>query len=105
MFRNTVIDVAYVGNKASDLIASANVSNMPRYYHCCRVQSWFGSVQRELFRNTVIEMSYGSNSASDLLLFANFSQARPNPPMSYISLQLRRPIPTVGNITYAFHGG
>ena len=78
---------------------------MPSDYHSSRVQSWFVSVQRELFRNTVLDVAYVGNKASDLLLFANYNQARPNQPGQNLSLQARRPIPTYGDITYAFNGG
>jgi hypothetical protein len=83
----------------------ANITYMPEDYHSSRVQSWFVSAQRELFRNTVIDVAYVGNRASDLLLFANFNQARPNQPGQNLSLQARRPIPTYGDITYAFNGG
>lgn len=83
----------------------ANITYMPRDYHSSRVQSWFVSVQRELFKNTVLDVAYVGNRASDLLLFANFNQARPNQPGQNLSLQARRPIPTFGDITYAFNGG
>jgi hypothetical protein len=83
----------------------ANVTYMPRDYHSSRVQSWFFSVQRELWRNTVLDVAYVGNRASDLLLFANYNQARPNQPGQNLPLQARRPIPTYGDITYAFNGG
>jgi hypothetical protein len=83
----------------------ANITYMPKDYHSSRVQAWFVSVQRELFHNTVVDVAYVGNKASDLLLFANFNQARPNNAAGSLSLQARRPIPTFGDITYAFNGG
>jgi hypothetical protein len=83
----------------------ANITYMPRDYHSSKVQSWFVSVQRELFGNTVLDVAYVGNRASDLLLFANFNQARPNNAAGSLSLQARRPIPSYGDITYAFNGG
>jgi hypothetical protein len=83
----------------------ANITYMPQDYHSSRVQSWFVSVQRELFKNTVLDVAYVGNKASDLLLFANYNQAAPNNSAGSLSLQARRPIPTYGDITYAFNGG
>ena len=83
----------------------ANVTYMPSDYRSSRVQSWFVSVQRELFRNTVLDVAYVGNRANGLLLFANYNQAVPNQPGQNLPLQARRPIPTYGDITYAFNGG
>jgi hypothetical protein len=83
----------------------ANITYMPRDYHSSRVQSWFVSAQRELWKDTVLDVAYVGNRASDLLLFANYNQARPNQPGQNLGLQARRPIPTYGDITYAFNGG
>jgi hypothetical protein len=83
----------------------ANVTYMPRDNKTTSIQSWFGSVQRELFENVVLDLAYVGNHSKDALLFANYNQARPNNAAGNIPLQARRPIPTFGDITYAFNGG
>jgi len=83
----------------------ANVSYMPRNTPTSSVQSWYGSIQREVARNVVLDLAYVGNHARDLLLFANYNQARPNNGAGTIALDARRPIPEFGDITYAFNGG
>ncbi len=83
----------------------ANVTYMPRDNKTTSVQSWFGSVQRELIDNVVLDLAYVGNHSKDALLFANYNQATPNNAAGTIPLQARRPIPTFGDITYAFNGG
>src|SRR5262249_53923629 len=56
----------------------ANVTYMPRDNETSSVQSWYGSIQRELVSNAVVDLAYVGNHANDLLLFANYNQARPN---------------------------
>jgi hypothetical protein len=78
---------------------------MPSDYRSSRVDSWYGSVQREFFGNTVVDLAYVGNRAEGLLLFGNFNQARPNAPGENTPLQLRRPIQGFGDITYASNEG
>ncbi len=83
----------------------ANITYMPRDNKTTSIQSWFGSVQRELFKSVVLDLAYVGNHSRDSLLFANYNQARPNNAAGSLSLQARRPIPEYGDITYAFNGG
>jgi hypothetical protein len=84
---------------------AANITYMPRDYRSSRVQSWFGSVQRELGRNMIVDVAYVGNAGSGLLLFANYNQAQPNNSAGTIPLQARRPIADYADITYSFNGG
>ncbi|MGI8672792.1 MAG: carboxypeptidase regulatory-like domain-containing protein [Luteitalea sp.] len=83
----------------------SNVTYMPQDYESSRVQSWYGSVQRELWPRTILDVAYVGNRSDGLLLFANFNQARPNNPGETLSLQARRPIQEFGDITYSWNGG
>ena len=84
---------------------AANITYMPNDYHSSSVQSYFVSVQREIASNMLVDVAYVGNSAKDLLLLANYNQAFPNNSAGTIPLASRRPIPTFGDITYAFNGG
>jgi hypothetical protein len=84
---------------------AANITYMPEDYHSSGVQSYYISVQREIARNMILDVAYVGNRADDLLLLANYNQASPNNSAGSLSLQSRRPIPTFGDITYAFNGG
>ena len=84
---------------------AANITYMPKDYRSSRVQSWFGSVQRELWDGALLDVAYVGNTSDGLLLFANFNQALPNNSAGTIPLQQRRPIPEYADITYAFNGG
>ncbi|MFP5378615.1 MAG: TonB-dependent receptor, partial [Vicinamibacteria bacterium] len=84
---------------------TANITYMPRDYRSSRVQSWFGSVQRELWDGALLDLAYVGNRSEGLLLFANFNEARPNNSAGTIPLQQRRPIPEYADITYAYNGG
>jgi Carboxypeptidase regulatory-like domain/TonB dependent receptor/TonB-dependent Receptor Plug Domain len=84
---------------------AANITYMPEDYRSSRVQSWYGSVQRELRDGLLVDLAYVGNRADGLLLFANFNQAAPNNAAGTIPLQQRRPIPEFADITYAFNGG
>ncbi|HLJ87651.1 MAG TPA: TonB-dependent receptor [Candidatus Angelobacter sp.] len=81
---------------------TANITYVPKDYHTSYVQSWFFSIQRELAKNTLLDVAYVGNHASKLLLFANFNQAHP---FTTGTLASNRPIPSFGDITYAFNGG
>jgi hypothetical protein len=83
----------------------ANITYMPRDNKTTSIQSWFGSVQRELVRDVVLDLAYVGNHSRNSLLFANFNQAQPNNAAGSIPLAARRPIPEFGDITYAFNGG
>jgi hypothetical protein len=84
---------------------TANITYMPEDYRSSRVQSWFGSVQRELWRGALVDVAYVGNRSDGLLLFANYNQALPNNSAGTIPLQQRRPIPEFADITYSFNGG
>ncbi len=84
---------------------AANITYMPEDYRSSRVQSWYGSVQRELRDGLLVDLAYVGNRADGLLLFANFNQATPNNAAGTIPLQARRPIPEFADITYSFNGG
>lgn len=84
---------------------AANITYMPEDYHSSQVQSWFGSVQRELWDGALVDLAYVGNRADDLLLFANLNQAAPNNSAGSLTLQQRRPIPEFADITYSFNGG
>lgn len=84
---------------------AANITYMPEDYRSSRVQSWFGSVQRELWDGMLIDLAYVGNRADGLLYFANLNQARPNNAAGTIPLQQRRPIPEFADITYSYNGG
>ena len=83
----------------------ANITYMPEDYHATEVQSWFGSVQREIWNGALLDLAYVGNRADGMLLFANYNQAVPNNAAGTLSLQSRRPIPEYADITYAFNGG
>ncbi len=84
---------------------AANITYMPEDYRSSRVQSWYGSVQRELADGLLVDLAYVGNRADGLLLFANYNQAAPNNAAGTIPLQARRPIPEFADITYSFNGG
>ncbi len=84
---------------------AANITYMPEDYRSSRVQSWYGSVQRELRDGMLVDLAYVGNRADGMLLFANFNQAAPNNSAGTIPLQDRRPIREFADITYAFNGG
>ena len=84
---------------------AANITYMPEDYRSSRVQSWYGSVQRELRDGVLVDLAYVGNRADGMLLFANFNQAAPNNAAGTIALQDRRPIREFADITYAFNGG
>ena len=84
---------------------AANITYMPRDYRSSRVDSWYVSVQRELLPSTIVDVAYVGNRSNGLLQFANFNQARPNGAGENLPLQARRPIPSFGDITYAWNGG
>lgn len=84
---------------------AANITYMPEDYRSSRVQSWYGSVQRELADGLLVDVAYVGNRADGLLLFANFNQAAPNNAAGTIPLQARRPIQEFADITYSFNGG
>jgi len=81
---------------------TANVTYVPRDYRTSYVQSWFFSAEREIAKNTLVDVAYVGNHAAKLLLFGNFNQAHP---FTSGTLASNRPIPTFGDITYAFNGG
>jgi len=81
---------------------TANVTYVPKNYRTSYVQSWFLSVEREVAKNTLIDVAYVGNHAVGLLLFGNFNQAHV---FTSGTLASNRPIPTFGDITYAFNGG
>ncbi len=81
---------------------TANVTFVPKNYRTSYVESWFVSVQRELARNTLVDLAYVGNHGAKLLLFANLNQAHP---FTTGTLAQNRPIPSFGDITYAFNGG
>ena len=83
----------------------ANITYMPKDYKAGEVQSWFVGVQRELFAGTFLDVAYVGNRGENMLLFANYNQSYPNNAQGSLSLAARRPIPTWGDITYAFNGG
>jgi len=84
---------------------TANILYMPRDYHSSVVQSWYGSVQREITKNMLLDVAYVGNRADDLLALANYNQAVPNNPQGSLSLQARRPIQEFGDITYTSNDG
>ena len=76
-------------------------SRTPNDYHSSRVQSWFVSAQRELSA-TVIDVPTSATgpatcSCRELTRRGRTSRAEPRPAAA-------RPIPTFGDITYAFNG-
>ncbi|HYE88217.1 MAG TPA: TonB-dependent receptor, partial [Vicinamibacterales bacterium] len=83
----------------------ANITYMPKDYRSSDVQSWFASVQREVWDGALLDLAYVGNRADGMLLFANFNQAAPNNAAGSLSLQSRRPIPELADITYSFNGG
>jgi Carboxypeptidase regulatory-like domain/TonB-dependent Receptor Plug Domain/TonB dependent receptor len=83
----------------------ANITYMPRDYHSSQVQSWHIGVQRQIAANMLVDVAYVGNKADDLLLFANYNQAANNNAAGSLTLQQRRPIQDMGDITYAFNGG
>ncbi|HWZ45009.1 MAG TPA: hypothetical protein VNW97_16155, partial [Candidatus Saccharimonadales bacterium] len=81
---------------------TANITYVPKDYQSGYVESWFFSLQHEIAKDTLIDIAYVGNHALKLLLFANFNQAHP---FTTGTLAQNRPIPTFGDITYAFNGG
>jgi len=84
---------------------AALISYIPRDYHSSPVQSWYVSIQREFGPTMLVDVAYVGNKADDLLLVANYNQAVPNNAAGSIPLAARRPISTLGDITYVFNGG
>jgi hypothetical protein len=84
---------------------AANITYMPSDYHSSPVQSWHVGVQQQLGANMLIDVAYVGNKADGLLLFANYNQAAPNNAAGTLTLQTRRPIQDMADITYAFNGG
>ena len=64
-------------------------------YRDSYVESYYVSVQRQLRKNTLLDVAYVGNHGVKLLQFGNFNQKDPNNGFA-------RPIPTYGDITYAF---
>ncbi|HEY7284052.1 MAG TPA: TonB-dependent receptor [Vicinamibacterales bacterium] len=85
--------------------ATALVSYIPRDFHSSPVQSWYLSAQREFGPKMLLDVAYVGNNATDLLMVANYNQAVPNNSAGTVPLAARRPIPTLGDITYVFNGG
>jgi len=83
----------------------ANITYMPSNWPTSYVMSWFFSIQRQLARNLLLDVAYVGNRSQKLLLFADYNQARPNRLGENTALQLRRPIASFSDITYAFPGG
>ncbi len=87
---------------------TANITYMPSNTKHSYVMSWFFSVQHEVAKNTLIDVAYVGNRANRLLTFANFNEELPNQPGQTLTVAQRqntRPIPTYGDITYAWNGG
>jgi hypothetical protein len=59
-------------------------------------QQWTFSVQRELTRATVFEASYLGTKGTHLLTRSNINQPYPYDPKNPLSIEARRPYPTVG---------
>ncbi len=51
---------------------------MPDNYRSSRVQSWYGSVQRELRDGVLVDLAYVGNRIDGMLLVANVNQTAPN---------------------------
>ena len=85
--------------------STALVSYIPRDFQSSPVQSWYLSAQHEFGPRMLLDVAYVGNKASDLLMVANYNQAVPNNSAGSIPLATRRPIPTLGDITYVFNGG
>lgn len=81
---------------------TANITYVPKDYRSSYVEDWFFSIQQEIAKDTLIDVAYVGNHALKLLLFGNFNQAHP---FTTGTLAQNRPIPTFGDITYAFNGG
>jgi hypothetical protein len=64
------------------------------------IQSWVISVQRELRRDTVVELAYNGNHSSRLPIIGDYNQAAPNAPGGTLSVQVRRPNPSFGALTW-----
>lgn len=82
---------------------TANITYVPRDYRTSYVQSWFLSLQRQLAKDILLDVAYVGNHGLKLLMFGNYNQARPYTTAG--ALAANRPIPTWGDITYAFNGG
>jgi hypothetical protein len=79
---------------------NSNVAYIPANSPWPYVQNWFLSVQRQLPKNTVVELAYNGNHSLDLPILGDFNQAAPNAVGGTLGVQVRRPIPTFGPITW-----
>ena len=90
-----------IANPASFNPVNSNVVYIPANSPWPYVQNWFLSVQRELPYNTVIELAYNGNHSLDLPILGDYNQASPQATATgTLGVQLRRPIPTFGPITW-----
>ncbi|MGD0963588.1 MAG: TonB-dependent receptor [Candidatus Acidiferrales bacterium] len=79
---------------------NSNVDYIPAHSPWPYVQNWFLSVQRELPMNTLLELAYNGNHSLNLPILGDYNQANPNLPGGTLGVQVRRPIPSFGPITW-----
>jgi len=94
-----------IANPSSFNPVNSNVVYIPPNMKWPYVQNWFLSVQRELAKDTVIELAYNGNHSLRLPILADYNQASPNLPGQTLGVQVRRPIPTFGPITWVDPAG
>ena len=107
-----------IANPSSFNPANSNVVFIPPNSKWPYIQNWFLSVQREITKNTLVEVAYNGNHSLRLPILADYNQASPNaltatcnpaatPAVTSgcLPVQLRRPIPTYGPITWVDPAG
>ena len=108
-----------IANPSSFNPANSNVVYIPPNSKWPYVENWFLSVQREIAKNTLVELAYNGNHSLRLPILGDYNQAAPNavtgtcdPTVAVptntagcLGVQLRRPIPTFGPITWVDPAG
>jgi hypothetical protein len=107
-----------IANPAAFNPVNSNVVYIPPDSKWPMIQNRFLSVQREITKNTLVEIAYNGNHSTRLPILADYNQAVPNvfnstcnpnvpggATTSCLGVQLRRPIPSFGPITWVDPAG
>jgi hypothetical protein len=84
---------------------NANISYIPADTRWPYVQTWYFGIQQQLPGNSLLEVSYNGNHGVRLPILGDYNQAFPNLPGQTLGIQVRRPIPTFGAITWVDPAG
>ncbi len=82
---------------------TVNVSYIPKNFRDGYVESYFLSVQQKLGRDSMLDVAYVGNHGLKMMEIGNYNQRNPAAGIDATG-QFARPIPSWGDITYAFNG-